>query len=37
MFILDALVVIEMVKTKNFPAVFDHRSGEPAGLFNALY
>ena len=28
MFILDALAVIEMVKNKNFPAVFEDRSGE---------
>jgi hypothetical protein len=28
MFLLDALVVIEMVKNKSFPAVFDDRPGE---------
>jgi hypothetical protein len=28
MFILDSLVVIEMVKNKDFPAVFDDRPGE---------
>lgn len=28
LFLLDALVVIEMVKNKNFPTVFDNRPGE---------